>query len=127
VGLVMEPVNHLQVGFNTTVAEVRAMVARVGSPRLRPMVDTLHMNIEERSLVEPIHALGADLGHVHLCETNGGIFGSAHIDFAAVLRALDDIGYTGFIAVKVYRNATWGVGAATAYDVVRRARSGTAQ
>src|SRR5207244_4572064 len=88
--------------------------------RLRPMVDTLHMNIEERSLVEPIHALGKNLGHVHLCEANGGIFGTAHMDFATVLRALDEIGYTGFIAVKVYRNATWDVGATTAFNVVRR-------
>ena len=32
VSLVIEPVNHLQVGFNHTVAEASAMADRVGSP-----------------------------------------------------------------------------------------------
>ena len=52
VDLVIEPVNHLQVGFNNTVAEVRALIAAIGSPAVRPMVDTIHLNIEE-SLVDP--------------------------------------------------------------------------
>ena len=32
-------------------------------------------------------------------------FGGGHIDFAAVLQALDTIGYEGFATVKVYRKA----------------------
>ena len=105
VDLVIEPVNHLQVGFNNSVGEVRAMAARVGSPNLRPMVDTVHMNIEERSLTQPILDCGPELRHVHLCESNGSLLGSGHLDFGAVLRALGQIRYEGFASVKVYRNA----------------------
>ena len=48
VDLVIEPVNHLQVGFNNTVAEVQSLIAAIDSPAIRPMVDTIHLNIEER-------------------------------------------------------------------------------
>jgi len=74
---------------------------------VKPMVDTLHINIEETSLTQPIYDCGGALRHVHLCESNGGVFGSGSIDFGAVLRVLDDIGYAGFASVKVYRRATW--------------------
>ena len=106
VDLVVEPVNHLQVGFNNTVAEVRELARRVGSPALRPMVDTIHMNIEETSLVEPILACGPQLRHVHLCESNGSRFGTGHIDFAAILKALATVRYDYFASVKVYRGAS---------------------
>jgi sugar phosphate isomerase/epimerase len=48
VEIVIEPVNHLQVGFNHSVAEVLALINAIGSPMVRPMVDTIHLNIEER-------------------------------------------------------------------------------
>lgn len=114
VSLVLEPVNHLQVGFNHTVAQALDLIRRVDSPALRPMVDTLHMNIEEKSLIDPIHAVGASLAHVHLCETNGSRFGSGHLDFPAVFRALSDVRYDGFISVKIYRGASWEEGASGA-------------
>jgi sugar phosphate isomerase/epimerase len=82
-------------------------VRQVGSPALGPMVDTIHMNIEESSLTQPVFDCGADLRHVHLCESHGGRFGRGHIDFAAVLAALRDIQYSGYASVKVYRHLTF--------------------
>lgn len=105
VDLVVEPINHLQVGFNHSVGEVCALIERIGSPAFGPMVDTIHMNIEEKSLTQPIFACRNALRHVHLCESNGGVLGSGHLDFKAVLAALDAIGYAGFASVKVYRQA----------------------
>ena len=106
VDLVVEPINHLQVGFNNSVGEVCALIERIGVPAFRPMVDTIHMNIEEKSLTQPIFDCGDALRHVHLCESNGGVLGSGHLDFKAVLAALDAIGYAGFASVKVYRQAS---------------------
>lgn len=103
VRFVIEPVNHLQVGFNNSVEEVRALIRAVGVASIKPMVDTIHMNIEEHSITQPILDCGPELAHVHLCESNGAEFGTGHIDFPAVFQALDQIGYTGFASVKVYR------------------------
>ena len=118
VEFVIEPVNHLQVGFNHTVGEVLQLIRAIGSPAVRPMVDTIHMNIEEASLEQPIRECGSDLRHVHLCENNGAHFGTGHIDFRSVLHTLDEIGYEGFASVKVYREPLQ-VGASTAIDYLK--------
>lgn len=104
VRVVIEPINHLQVGFNHSVAEVRELVNAVGCEAVQPMVDTIHMNIEEKSVVQPIMDCGAELGHVHLCESNGALLGSGHVDFHAVLKALEAVEYNGFASVKDYRS-----------------------
>ncbi len=125
VDVVVEPVNHLQVGFNNSVAEVRRLIAEVGSPALKPMVDTIHMNVEECSLVDPILACGPSLRHVHLCESNGSLLGTGHLDFEAVLSALDRIAYDRFASVKVYRGANLENAAPQSLHYLRRLHAGT--
>jgi len=110
--IAFEPVNHLQVGFNNTLEAVMALARRIDSPHFKPMLDSFHMNIEEVSLVEPIYRAGRDLAHFHLCESNGGLLGSGHLDFAEVSAALEQIEYRGFVSVKVYRHP-WKLGAET--------------
>lgn len=108
--IAFEPVNHLQAGFNNSLNDVMALATRLGSPRFKPMLDTFHMNVEEKSMTEPIHRAGRDLAHFHLCESNGSLLGSGHLDFKAVFGALDAVGYAGYVSVKIYRQP-WAVGA----------------
>ena len=124
IDIVIEPVNHLQVGFNHSVKEVRDLIRTIGSSAYHPMVDTIHMNIEETSLVQPIHDCGAALRHVHLCESHGGLPGTGRIDFAEVLGALEDIGYPHFASVKVYRKAGLREAAKESMAFFRRLKSG---
>lgn len=124
IDIVIEPVNHLQVGFNHSVGEVRDLIRAIGSSAFHPMVDTIHMNIEETSLVQPIHDCGPALRHVHLCESHGGLPGTGRIDFAEVLGALEDIGYPHFASVKVYRKAGLRAAAKESMAFFRRLKSG---
>lgn len=117
--MVLEPVNHLQVGFNHTAAEAFAMVERVGSPGLSYMLDTIHLNIEERSILDAIHDHGRRIRHFHLCETNGGPFGTGNLDFRAVFQALAEVGYPHFMSVKIYRKLDWEEAARTAIAFLR--------
>jgi sugar phosphate isomerase/epimerase len=117
--VVLEPVNHLQVGFNHTAAEAAAMVERVGSPGLNYMLDTIHLNIEERSVLGTIRAHGQRIRHFHLCETNGGLFGTGNLDFQGVLRTLAETGYSHYLSVKIYRKTDWEEAARTAIVVLR--------
>jgi sugar phosphate isomerase/epimerase len=105
VDIVIEPVNHLQVGFNHSVGEVQKLIGDIDSPAIKPMVDTIHMNIEETSVIKPIYDCGDQLRHVHLCESNGGIPGTGHIDFKAVIDTLRKIDYGYYASVKVYRKS----------------------
>lgn len=119
VSVVIEPVNHQQVGFNNTVGEVVAMVERVGSPALGYMLDTIHMNVEERSVLEAIRRYAPDARHFHLCDTNGGPFGSGGLDLPAVLGALAESGYDRAVSVKIYRKTTWDEAARSAAEFLR--------
>jgi len=116
--IAFEPVNHLQAGFNNSLADVMGLMARIGSSHFKPMLDTFHMNIEERSVTEPIHRAGSNLAHFHLCESNGGLFGSGHLDFKAIFGAVKTIGYPGWVSVKTYRHS-WTVGAETSIRFLR--------
>jgi sugar phosphate isomerase/epimerase len=119
VSVVLEPVNHLQVGFNHTAAAAAALADRVGSPALGYMLDTIHMNIEERSVEGTIRRHGPRARHFHLCETNGGPFGTGGLDFRGVLWALDEAGYDRFASVKIYREAGWEAAARSAAEFLR--------
>lgn len=114
--LVLEPVNHLQVGFHHTASEAAALVAKVGSPGLSYMLDTIHMHIEERSVRDTILQHARQIRHFHLCESNGGPFGSGAIDFPDVIAALREGGYEEFISVKIYRQLGWEEAARTAAE-----------
>jgi sugar phosphate isomerase/epimerase len=118
--VVIEPVNHQQVGFNNTAAEAAAMAARVGSPALGYMLDTIHMNVEERSVVGAIREHGQMIRHFHLCETNGGPFGTGNLDFPRVLSELRASGYDRYASVKIYRKTpSWDAAATTAAAFLR--------
>jgi sugar phosphate isomerase/epimerase len=120
--VVLEPVNHLQVGFNHTAAEAAAMVERVGSAGLAYMLDTIHLNIEERSVLRAIREHGRRIRHFHLCETNGSLFGTGNLDFAGVFEALDEVAYSHFASVKIYRGADWEEAAQAAIAFLREKR-----
>ena len=120
VAVVIEPVNHLQVGFHHTADEVAGLVQSICSPALGYMLDTIHMNIEERSIQETIRRHGPRIRHFHLCESSGGPFGDGNLDFAAALGALEASGYRGFCSVKIYRQLAWADAARQAAEFVRR-------
>ncbi|MGD0091638.1 MAG: sugar phosphate isomerase/epimerase family protein [Planctomycetota bacterium] len=100
--IAFEPVNYSEVGFHNTIAEVAQVVRSLALPGLRMMVDTYHMNIEERDMLAPLAGIADILAHVHLCETNRNVLGSAHWDTAAFLVELRRLGYGGYCSVGVY-------------------------
>lgn len=119
VTVVLEPVCHMQVGFNNSAAEAQAMVQRVNCPALGYMLDTIHMNVEERSLLETVRTHGAAIHHFHLCETHGGPFGTGGLDFDRVLAALQATGYARFASVKIYRKVGWADAARSAMAFIQ--------
>jgi sugar phosphate isomerase/epimerase len=120
VALVIEPVNHLQVGFNHTAGEVAALIERVGSPAVGYMLDTIHLNIEECSVLQTIARYGRNARHFHLCDSNGGPYGSGNLDFPRVLAAITDAGYEHYVSVKIYRKAGWEESARAAAEFLGR-------
>ena len=102
--LACEPLNQLETAYQHTIAEGERLVRGLDLRSVRLMIDTFHMNIEERSLTAPIAGIADILAHVHLSETNRDVLGAGHLDTAAFLKALRQSGYDGFCSVGVYNS-----------------------
>ncbi|HUW81193.1 MAG TPA: sugar phosphate isomerase/epimerase family protein [Phycisphaerae bacterium] len=98
----MEPVNHLETAYHNTIREVERLVRSLNTPSARMMIDTFHMNIEEKDMTGPIAPVADILAHVHLSDTNRDVLGAGHWDTAAFLRDLRSAGYAGYCSVGVY-------------------------
>lgn len=102
--IAFEPVNHLEVGFHNTIAEAATLVRKLNLPSIRLMVDTFHMNIEEKDMLAPLPQIRDILVHVHLSETNRDVPGAGHLDTAGFLRTLRKINYDGYVSIGVYNS-----------------------
>lgn len=101
VTLALEPINRYETAFVNTAAEALEVLEEIDEPSLGVLLDTFHMNIEERSLPEAIRAAGERLRYVHVADSNRQAPGRGHLDFAEVTRTLDVIGYQGPVVAEI--------------------------
>jgi len=99
--VLIEPINRYEVNYINTVAEALELIDAVGMQNVYVLVDTFHMNIEERSIEDSIKMAGKRVGHVHVADSNRWAPGLGHIDFASVKGALEEIGYSGYISAEI--------------------------
>lgn len=113
VTLGVEPLNRFECYFLNTAADCAALVEAVGHDALRGVLDTHHAHLEEDDLPGAVHAMGNGiLGHVQLSENHRGTPGRGQVDFPAVLRALDEIEYDGWLVVEAFSRQDPGFGSA---------------
>ena len=98
--LALEPVNRSETFLLRTASEAKALCSRLNHPRVGVTLDTFHANIEESSLAQAIADLGPHLKHMHMSENDRGPLGRGHIDFPAILEALEVLEYEGLLIVE---------------------------
>lgn len=96
----LEPINAAELGYQSTVAEVLALIRRVGAPNVRLLVDSYHMHLEEDDLTRALSLAGPRIGHVHLSDSNRRAPGMGDLDFAGLLKAISGAGYRGVMTVE---------------------------
>jgi len=128
VRLALEPINHIETNMINNVAEGLELIERVAdygiqgtqiteapvpsrhgvprsaSPQFGPpggfglLLDTYHMNIEEADMLESIKACGEHIFHFHVADSNRKYPGGGELDFKAILLALEETGYKGWVS-----------------------------
>ena len=63
-------------------------------------LDAFHMGIDECDPTEAIRRCGKRLGYFHLADNSRRYPGSGCFDFASMLKALEEIGYDGYLSVE---------------------------
>ena len=98
VTLVLEPLNRYSTPYCASSKDAAQIAGLVDRSSLGIMLDTFHMNIEEDSFEDAFKTAKTYLRHMHFADNNRKMPGFAHIDFAAVTRAMRDIGYDGTVS-----------------------------
>jgi D-psicose/D-tagatose/L-ribulose 3-epimerase len=102
VGLAMEPLNRFETDLVNTVEQGLDLCERIGLDNVGLLLDTFHMNIEEKSIPDAIVAAGARLRHFHACENDRGAPGSGHVEWDDVFAALAENGYDDIVAIESF-------------------------
>ncbi|HWX18664.1 MAG TPA: sugar phosphate isomerase/epimerase [Candidatus Binatia bacterium] len=98
----LEPLNRFETDFINTCDQALKMIEDVGSPALNIMLDTFHMNIEEKNQAAAIRKAGKYLKHFHACGSDRGTPGNDHIDWKGIAAALNEIGYQGDVVIESF-------------------------
>jgi sugar phosphate isomerase/epimerase len=99
--LLLEPINRFTPAIIRTIGAGIRMVDEVNSSFIKLLVDTFHMNIEERSMTESIKPAKGYIGHVHFSDNNRLAPGQGHIDFRSIAKILQEINYRGFVSGEI--------------------------
>jgi sugar phosphate isomerase/epimerase len=124
VSVLLEPLNRYEDHMLHTVAQAVELADAVGLDSVKVMADFFHMNIEEADSPTSLRVAGPRLAHIHLSDSNRGEPFAGHVDWAAGLDALGDIGFEGDLALECRLS---GDAAQVLPDVARRLRALTPQ
>jgi D-psicose/D-tagatose/L-ribulose 3-epimerase len=117
VRLGIEPLNRFETSLINTAEQVMEVVESIDSPAAGVMLDTFHMNIEEKSPAEAIRSVGSRLVHFHACGTDRGTPGADHTDWTAIADALRETGYDGAMVIESFTSENQAI--ATAASIWR--------
>ncbi|MGA2245791.1 MAG: sugar phosphate isomerase/epimerase family protein [Verrucomicrobiota bacterium] len=98
----LEPLNRFETDFLNTVDQGLQMIREVKSPALKLLLDTFHMNIEEKNPADAIRRAGRHIGHFHASASDRGTPGNDHVDWPGVAKALKDIRYSGAVVIESF-------------------------
>ena len=105
VRLGVEPLNRFETDLVNTAEQALELCDRVGAGNVGVLLDTFHMNIDEKSLGDAIRLVGDRLLQLHACENDRGTPGTGHLPWDDVFGALADIGFTGPLVIESFTPA----------------------
>jgi len=98
--LLLEVINHYETNIFNTAAETLAFIEGYRLDHCYIHLDTYHMGIEEFDSCDAIRRCGKKLGYLHVADNSRRYPGSGQFDFKRIFKALDEIGYDGWVTVE---------------------------
>lgn len=100
--LAIEPLNRYETDFINTCEQALKLVNDIGNDAAGILLDTYHMNIEEKNSATAIRKAGSRLVHFHACGCDRGTPGNDHINWNEIVPALKEIGYDGSVVIESF-------------------------
>jgi len=99
VSLLIEPLNRYEADYINNVEEALRIIEQTGE-YVKILLDTFHMNIEEKNICEAIIKAGRNTGHVHIAENNRLPPGLGSISWKDVILHLYNVGFNGYLSLE---------------------------
>jgi D-psicose/D-tagatose/L-ribulose 3-epimerase len=113
VTVALEALNRFECYLVNTMADLSALLARIGHPNIRAMYDTFHCNIEETDPIGALTRHAEDVVHIHISENDRGVPGRGNIPWAETFAAIRTVGYDGWLTIESFGRGLPDLAAAT--------------
>ena len=100
VSISLEPINRYEINTFHRADQTLDFLEKYQLDSIQVLLDTFHMNIEERSLEAAIERCGARIGQVHITDSNRLAPGDGHLDYDRIIEALVGVGFEGFLSIE---------------------------
>jgi D-psicose/D-tagatose/L-ribulose 3-epimerase len=98
----IEPVNRYESFLVNTAGQALELMELIGEDNVGIHLDAYHMNIEEEDFRTPVELVAGHLVHFHLSESHRGVPGRGTVDWEAIMGALGDSGYGGYVGLESF-------------------------
>jgi D-psicose/D-tagatose/L-ribulose 3-epimerase len=102
VRLALEPLNRFETDLINTVDQGVELVEEIGRDNVGLLLDTFHMNIEEKDLPAALRRAGRHIFEFHACSSDRGTPGEDHLAWPGIAAALRDVRYGGPVVIEAF-------------------------
>lgn len=102
VNLGIEAINRFETDLINTADEAKSLAEASNSKNIGVLLDTFHLNIEEKNIKSTIIKTGDYLKHFHISDNDRGVPGSGHIPWNDVRDGLKAINYNNWIVAEMF-------------------------
>jgi D-psicose/D-tagatose/L-ribulose 3-epimerase len=100
--LAIEPLNRFETDLINTVDQGLRLVDDIGAPNVGLLLDTFHMNIEEKDIPGAIGRAAGRIVEFHASSNDRGTPGEDHLPWPRIARALKGADYGGPIVIEAF-------------------------
>jgi sugar phosphate isomerase/epimerase len=101
VPFIYEPLNRYETNLINRLGDAAQWIEQQELKNVVLLADLFHQNIEERNIADALRQVGSLIGHVHFADSNRHAMGFGHTDASAVMAALREIGYDGYLSAEI--------------------------
>ena len=98
--LLIEPLNRYSTPYCSNAADALFVSSNINDDHFAILLDTYHMNIEEKDFFYSIRKTKNFLKHIHFSDNNRKMPGLGHINFNSIFKALNKVQYTNYIGLE---------------------------
>lgn len=105
----IEAINRFETDLVNTAAQAVQMANEVNEKNVGVLLDTYHMNMEEKQIGASLQKSKDKLVHLHCVENDRGVPGSGHIPWSEVFSSLKQMDYKGWLTLELFIQANQAV------------------